>query len=127
VFRDRVAVASGSIELELAYAYARAALRVLERDATRIFLFGGASGGSLLGGGVDYAFNPEKRLFWIAALLGAELNGALSPALAWTTRLSALVPLRYDEFHVVDAGRRHRAFRTPPIGGLLSFGLAVEP
>ncbi|HEY3498342.1 MAG TPA: hypothetical protein VGK73_26790 [Polyangiaceae bacterium] len=127
VFPDRAALPSGSVDLDLWYAYARLSARVFERGGTRVLVFLGPSTGSLGGEGVNYTDNPDERLWWIAGTLGAELHAALSPVWWWTARLFVLTPFRYEEFYVYDAGERQRAFRTPGIGGGVSFGVLAEP
>lgn len=126
VFPDRASTPSGSVALDLWYGYLRATARIFESAATQLALFAGPSTGSLGGEGVDYALHPDQRLWWIAAVLGLELRGALSSSFSWTGRIFALLPLRRDEFYVIDAGTEYPAFRTPSIGGALSLGIAGE-
>jgi len=127
VFSDRAVTPSGSVKLDLWYAYVRAAARVFEHGGTRLALFVGPSIGSLGGQGVGYTVNPDERLWWIAGVLGIEARAALSSSLSWTGRVAALTPLLYQKFYVIDAGQRDTAFRTPNIGGTLSFGILAEP
>lgn len=127
VFPDHAVIPSGSVELDLWYAYARASARVFEHEGTRVLLFAGPSTGSLGGQGVDYAQNPEARRWWIAGAFGGELHAALSHSSWWTARLMLLVPFRHAEFYVLDGGVRQTAFETPAVGGALALGVLVEP
>ena len=127
VFRDRVSVAGGSVQLGLVYGYLRGSLSVFEREGTRVALVAGPLLGSLSGEGTGYDTPlPSRRLPWIAVGGGPELRAALSSWLAWSVRLLAVVPLVHQGFSVDDAGTPTDAFETPPVGGILTFGAVAD-
>lgn len=127
VFEDRAAEATGSVDLDLVYAYGRACVRAHESPHNRLAVCVDPMFGSLRGSGDDYATISSRRLPWLAAAASAELHSLLSASLLWSARVRVLVPLIRQGFSVVVGDERASAFSVPPIGGMLLLGVAVEP
>ncbi len=127
LFPDRTSAPPGSVTLDLWYGYARISGAVFEHAGTRLALFVGPSVGSLGGSSEDFDYRTDRRLLWVAGGFGVEAFALLAGSFSWSARLCAVTPFRYEGFYVNDAGERHRAFRTPGIGGALSLGVSVAP
>jgi hypothetical protein len=127
LFPDRTSAPPGSVTLDLWYGYARIAGAVFEHAGTRLALFLGPSVGSLGGASEGFEYRNDQRLLWVAGAFGVEAFAVLAGSFSWSARLCAVTPFRHEGFSVDDAGERHRAFRTPGIGGALSLGVSVAP
>lgn len=127
VFSDRVRFGTGSIDLELGYAYLRGCGSVFSTPRARLELCVQPMLGSLRGGGNEYARIDASSVLWPAAAALAEVYGPFSATAFWSLRVLALTPLVTDHgFSVLSAGERKSAFELPPAGAMLSVGVRAD-
>lgn len=125
---DRVTAPGGAVELRLWFAYLGACARLTGSRETAVRACVESMAGSLGGEGDAYeTFTDQRRLPWIAAAGGVELDAGIARSFRWSARAVALAPLVRQAFRVRVGETSSTAFRTPLAGGLLTLGLVWEP
>lgn len=121
---DRAGSSAGQVELGLAYGQLRSCLSAPTDDrATAFELCVQPMLGALRGSGQGFEVEGSETLLWAA--LGGGAAAILPLARSWSLsfRATALAPLVHHGFSVSIGGAQRQVFSTPPLGGLLTFGL----
>jgi hypothetical protein len=124
---DRVSAPGGAVDLGLWFGYVLICARLASSGETSVLGCVESMAGELRGSGDAYESWVERRLPWIAASGGLELDARIGRAFRWSARALALAPLVHQAFRVELDSVPSEAFRTPPVGGQLTLGLVWEP
>jgi hypothetical protein len=127
VLPQRIDHGSGTVDVSLAYGYARGCANLLPKRRTNLEGCLEPMLGGLRGSGEDYdQGNQTEWVFWSAAAVLLQAYGPISKSMSWSIRARLLAPLVRHGFSVDNAGSTEEAFELSAVGGSLAFGFAAE-
>ena len=109
----------GMVHERLLGGFARVCLPAWQQGGLRLDACSGAFLGAVTGEAEGYTRNERRTRTWIAVPFEAALAGWTSPV-GWEVSLAGLFPLRRPDYTIEGIGT---AYRSPPVGALLSLRL----